>query len=119
MEVVNCKVLLSHYCTWKEGNQIHVEDVGGSRILSVFKKQLAWFLEVVSDLLRGPEDKFFQKLCDVDIGRLKVSKFKAKNGWVLNCDFWPASGGHSNLRVCFRGKQTTMEVVPQHARKFP
>ena len=55
---------------------------------------------MVSELLRGLEDKFFQKLGEVDRGRLKVPKLKSKTGWVLSCDLWPSSGGHSNIKVC-------------------
>ena len=102
MEVVNCKVLESHYCTWKVGNQIHVEDVEACRTLSVSRFHLEWLLTAVSKLLRGPGDKFFQKLGEVDRGRLKALKFKTKTGLVLSCDFWPSLGGLSNIRVCSR-----------------
>lgn len=72
------------------------------KILSVSENQLEWFMKAVSELLRGPKDKYFQKLGDLDRERLKVFKFKAKIGWVLLCVYWPKSGGHSNLRVCSR-----------------
>ncbi|TYK14531.1 CWF19-like protein 2-like protein [Cucumis melo var. makuwa] len=36
---------------------------------------------------------------ELDRGRMKVSKIRDKAGWVLSCDFWPMSGGHSNIRV--------------------
>lgn len=43
----------------------------------------------------------FEKYVDIDRGRLKVSKFQAKSGWILSCDHWPYSGGHSIIRVCY------------------
>ena len=76
MEVVSCKVLESHYYT--EGNQIHVEDVEACRILSISRFHLEWLLKAVPELLRGPEEKFFQKLGEVDRGRSKDSKFKTE-----------------------------------------
>uniref|UniRef100_A0A9I9EHS5 Uncharacterized protein n=1 Tax=Cucumis melo TaxID=3656 RepID=A0A9I9EHS5_CUCME len=95
----------------ERSNRIHVEDVEASRKLSESETQLEWFLKAVSDLLRGSEDKFFQKPGEVDRGRLKVLKFKARSGWVLSCVFWPSFGGHSNLR-------NTSASLPSLAGRF-
>uniref|UniRef100_A0A9I9EBY2 Uncharacterized protein n=1 Tax=Cucumis melo TaxID=3656 RepID=A0A9I9EBY2_CUCME len=57
------------------------------------------------DELNPPVERFFQKQVDIDRGRLKVSKFQAKSGWILSCNFWPYSGGHSIITVCSEENQ--------------
>lgn len=117
MEMVSCKVYQSHYSIWQEGDRFHVEDVEAHRILAVSEFQLVWFCEAVLKLLRGPEDRFYQKFGDLDKGRLMLSKFKTKLGWVLSCDFWPKLG-HSTLMMCsqedkqgWKSFQDLLEIV--------
>ena len=64
------------------------------------KINLYGFSRQVFELLKGLEDRYYQKFGDSDRGRLKMSKFKSKLGSVLSCDFWPKSGCHPTLKVC-------------------
>lgn len=105
MEVVSCKVSQSHYCIWNDEGCVHIEDVEACRILSVSENHLQWILTALSKLLRGPADGYFQNFGEMNGGRLKISKFKAKIGWVLSCDYWPYSGGSLQFKSVHRRKQ--------------
>ena len=54
----------------------------------------------VEGCLRSIKKARGKVLGELDRGGLKVSKFKSKTGWVLSCDFWPSSAGHSSTGVC-------------------
>ena len=56
-------------------------------------------MKSIAVLMRGTKDGFFHNSGDLDRGRMKVSKFWSKVGWMLCCDFWPLSSGHSNIRM--------------------
>ncbi|TYK31680.1 copper-transporting ATPase PAA1 [Cucumis melo var. makuwa] len=83
MEVVSHKVLKSHYCTWKEGNQIHVEDVEACRTLSIAGFHLEWLLQAVWELLSRSKDKFFQTLGEVDrvASDIEVKSYKIQDSF--------------------------------------
>lgn len=78
MEVVSYKVLQSYYCIWSEDDSFLVEDVEAQRILALSEAQLRWFLEALSELLRGPEDCFFQKHGELDRGTKVVEVLSKK-----------------------------------------
>ncbi|TYJ98837.1 putative 3,4-dihydroxy-2-butanone kinase isoform X5 [Cucumis melo var. makuwa] len=65
--------------------------LGFSADLSVNSQNTTWRISV---------DNHFRKFRDIDKGRLRISKFQAKSGWILSCDHWPYSGGLFNIRVC-------------------
>lgn len=57
-----------------------------------------WVMEFITTFLRGLENGFKE----LDRGRLKVSKIRTKDRWVLSSDIWPLSGGNSKIQVCSR-----------------
>ena len=86
MEVASCKVNQSHYCTWKEKEDFIIEDVEAKKSISISEAQLRWTLHTISTLLNNPVDRFFKKDGEIDRGRMKIFKFQANLGWILNCD---------------------------------
>ena len=118
MEVVSCKIDLSHYCIWKEEDSCFIEDVEACRSISISVSQLRWTQSVISDLLRTLVDNYFNKFGDIDRGRLRILKFQAKFGWVLSCDHWPYSGGLFNIRVCSGKDQQRWKSFCKMLEKF-
>ena len=86
MEIASCKVNQSHYCIWKEKEDLIIEDVEASKSISISEAQLRWILLTISDLLNNPVDRFFKKDGEVDIERMKIFNFQANSEWLLSCD---------------------------------
>ncbi|TYJ98678.1 hypothetical protein E5676_scaffold429G00040 [Cucumis melo var. makuwa] len=59
----------------------------------------------------GLEDHDFQKLGELDRGRLKLLKFGAQNGWVLSYDFANVKRTFKHMGVLV-GSQTRLEGIP-------
>lgn len=60
-----------------------MEDAEASIILPILNSQLIWFHEAISEINRRLEDSYFCKNEKDENGRVEVSKFRPKNGWVL------------------------------------
>ena len=99
MEVASCKILNMHFCVWLDNGHFHVEDVEAQRSLFIPEAHLNWFLVAIAELVRGLKDRFFLKFGELDRGRTKILNFRFEIGGVLCCDFWPASGGRSTIKV--------------------
>ena len=73
---------------------------------------------MLTDLISFSIDKYFRKLGDIDRGRLRISKFQTKLGWILSCDHWPYLGGLLNIKVRLGSEQQGWKLFCSMLDKF-
>lgn len=98
MDIKSCNINTRHYCIWVDDSRFSVEDLErGQKVLS--SRMMEWFVENLSNMIKDQVQAFFLDKTRNGRGISRPAKFCSKEEWLVECAFWPSSGGKKNIHI--------------------